>query len=227
MMKLKNLVLAVAMAAPIFGQMGGGGMGGFGGPAVMGIGAGANTGKRGGADMGVSFFAGIIGIMGTIDSGLTGLAVDANGNINNSAGKGIDGFAGVFGSKRLRRGSVGINYNGHYRQYSGLGNFNGTDQSLGLFATRQLTKRSTISSFLSATTTNRPFGFNMAGIGLDPFAGILLTPTAELFDNRIYATNGNLAYSIQKSARLSFNILEMASWSGEQATSYLELMAQR
>jgi hypothetical protein len=200
-MKIKNLILAVLVAAPGFAQMGGG-MGGFGGPAVMGSGVGSNTGRRGGADLGVSVLA---GVMATVDSGLTGLSLDSNGNINSSTGKGVDGFVGVFGSKRLRRGSFGINYNGHYRQYSGLGNFNGTDQALALFASRQLTKRSTISTFISATTTNRPFGFNIAGAGLDPLAGTLFSPTGELFDNRIYMTSGNVEYTIQKSARLSFH----------------------
>lgn len=206
-MKQKVLLLSLAALLPLYSQMGqpgaGGGMGGFGGPAVLGSGAGSGTGKRGGSDMGISFFA---GAMGAYDSGLTGFALDSNGKINNSIAAGVDGFAGVFGSKRLRRGSVGINYSGHYRNYPSQGAFNGADQTLGLFTNRQLTKRSTLSFFASVMTTNRAFGNSFAGGSIDPTLGSIFGPNGEVFDNRIYFGSGNLDYSYQKSARLSFSI---------------------
>ena len=206
-MKQKVLILSLAGLIPLYSQMGAGGgmggMGGFGGPAVLGTGAGSGTGQRGGSDTGISFFA---GATGTYDSGLTGFALDANGKINNSIAAGLDGFAVVFGSKRLRRGSVGINYSGHYRNYPSQSVFNGTDQTLGLFANRQLTKRSTLSFFTSAMTTNRAFGNSFAGLSIDPTLGSIFGPTGEVFDNRVYFMNGNLEYSYQKSARLSFSL---------------------
>ena len=203
-MKQKVLILSLAGLIPLYSQTGaGGGMGGFGGPAVLGTGAGSGTGQRGGSDMGISFFT---GATGTYDSGLTGFALDANGNINNSIAAGVDGFAGVFGSKRLRRGTVGINYSGHYRNYPSQQGFSGVDQTLGLFTNRQLTKRSTLSLFTSAMTTNRAFGSSFAGLSLDPTLGSIFGPTGEVFDNRVYFLNGNLDYSYQKSSRLSFSV---------------------
>jgi hypothetical protein len=207
-MKYKPLIFTLFTLTPVFAQLGGmGGMGGpgggFGGPAVLGRGAGANTGQRGGSDTAINFSA---GILGTIDSGLTGFQLDSNGRISNASLKGLDGFASVFGSKRLRRGSFGINYAGHYRQYSNGGNFNGTDQSVGLFFSRQVTKRSMFSSNLSATTTNRPFGIAGIGIPLDPSTSALFAPSADIFDNRIYFANGGVEYTLQKSARLSFSL---------------------
>ncbi len=203
-MKQKVLLLSLAAIIPLYSQMGaGGGMGGFGGPAVLGSGLGSGTGKRGGSDMGIRFFG---GVTATYDSGLTGFALDSDGKINNTIAAGVDGFAGVFGSKRLRRGSVGINYSGHYRNYPSQPAFNGTDQTLGLFTNRQLTKRSTLSFFASAMTTNRAFGNSFAGASIDPTLGSIFGPNGEVFDNRVYFGSGNLDYSYQKSARLNFSI---------------------
>jgi len=203
-MKQKVLLLSLAGLIPLYPQMGGGGgMGGFGGPAVLGSGAGSATGQRGGADMGISFFG---GVAAAYDNGLTGFALDSNGKINNSIAAGVDGFAGVYGSKRLRRGSFGINYSGHYRNYPSQEILNGTDQNLGLFTNRQLTKRSTLSFFISAMTTNRAFGNSFASFAIDPTLGSIFGPIAEVFDNRVYFANGNLNYSYQKSARLSVSI---------------------
>ena len=137
------ILIFFGLAAQIEAQMGGGGgggMGGFGGPAVMGRGAGSGTGQRGGADAGIGFFA---GVQGSYDNGLTGLSLNSNGQLTSGASLGVDGYAGVFGSKRIRRGSFGINYVGHYRHYTQQGNFNGADQNLSIFTNRQLTKRST------------------------------------------------------------------------------------
>ncbi len=179
------------------------GVGGFGGPAVLGRGIGSTTGQRGETMTGIGFYA---GVLGTIDSGLTGLRLDDSGNVLNRNGKGVDGFAGVYGTKRQARGMFGINYSGHYRHYSGLGSFNGTDQSLSLYTNRQLTKRSTTSFYLSASTTNRPYGMTFLGGGIDPTAGSIFGPNGEIFDNRVYYGNGGGEYVYQKSARLSFSL---------------------
>lgn len=197
-----GLLLVLATIAPLDAQTGGSPLGGFGGPAVLGRGVGSGTGQRGGADLGIGFFA---GVMGTIDSGLTGLRLDPGGSLASNAGKGVDGFAGLFGSKRLKRGSFGINYTGHYRQYSGGQLISGTDQSLGVYTTRQLSKRGTLQINANGMTTNRPFGFSLSGINTDPSAFTLFSPSGELFDNRIYSVTGGTEYSIQKSARLSFS----------------------
>lgn len=198
-MKLQCLLLTIATLSPLLAQTGGGG---FGGPAVLGRGTGSGTGQRGGADLGIGYFA---GVMGTIDSGLTGLSLDSKGNLLSTSGKGVDGYAGVFGSKRLRRGSFGINYTGHYRQYSGAAGISGTDQSLALYFTRQLTKRSIVSLHTTITTTNRPFGFSIGGLALDPGIGTLFSPAGEIFDNRVYTGLGGGEYTYQKSSRLSFS----------------------
>ncbi len=200
----RGLLALVATTGVILAQaMQSGGMGGFGGPAVMGRGAGANTGQRGGADLGLGFYA---GVMGTYDSGLSGLRLDSNGELQSLSASGVDAYAGVTGSKRLRRGSLGINYSGHYRQYSNGQYMNGTDQQLSVFTSRQLSRRSTFSFFGSALTTNRPFGAGMGMIGNFANSIATIAPTNDLFDNRVYFANGGVEYTVQKSARLSFGI---------------------
>lgn len=215
-MNLKHFCLLAGLALPALAQMGGaggGGMGGFGGPAVLGRGAGSGTGQRGGADIGISFS---VGVMGTYDSGLTGLQLDAQGNSISSALRGVDGFFVVSGSKQLRRGSFGIAYNSNYRHYtSGLissnrannfNNFNGIDQSVSLFTSRTLSKRSSVSANVMGMTTNRGFGGGLMMPGLFQNQTNFLTPTGEIFDNRIYFASGTGEYSYQKSARLSFGV---------------------
>ncbi|MFN7545129.1 MAG: hypothetical protein ACK5TN_20320 [Acidobacteriota bacterium] len=212
-MQIQRLFLFSLLTLPVLAQVGGGagGLGGFGGPAVLGRGAGAGTGQRGGADLGISFYA---GVLGTYDSGLTGLQLDSNGNLLSSELKGVDATVGATGSKRLRRGNFGINYSSHYRYYTGgavgalransFNNFNGTDQVVSLFTSRTLTKRSSVSSNITGLTTNRGF----ANIGMLP--GLFqnqpnfLSPSGEVFDNRIYFASGTGEYNYQKTARLSF-----------------------
>lgn len=206
-MKTK-LVIVLLTTVPLLAQVGGGmggGMGGFGGPAVLGRGAGSGTGQRGGADLGIGIFA---GVMGTVDSGLSAFALDADGNLSGAALRGVDGFAGVFGSKQLRRGSFGINYVGHYRHYGGAfaGGFNGTDQTVSVFWSKQVSRRSMFSINASGTTTNRPFGMGFVGGPLNPFLNNAFAPNGEIFDNRIYFASGGGEYTLQKSARLSFSV---------------------
>jgi len=197
-MNLKYLIFCLLSPCALLAQMGG-----FGGPAVLGRGAGSGTGQRGGSDMGIGVFA---GVMGTVDSGLTGFQLDADGNIANATVQGVDGYAGVYGSKSIRRGSFGINYVGHYRHYSGPLSefFNGIDQTVSVFLSRQVTRRSNFSVNASGTTTNRPFGMPMMAGGANPFLNNLFAPTGEIFDNRIYFASLGGEYVLQKSARLSF-----------------------
>ncbi len=153
--------------------------------------------------MGIGFFA---GVQGTYDNGLTGLRLDSNGGLISGSGVGVDGNAGVYGSKRLKRGSFGINYSGHYRQYSNQTVANGIDQNLSIYTSRQLTKRSTLAFNANGGTTNRPFGMPLFGTSIDPSNSGFFAPNTEVFDNRVYFGSGGLEYVLQKSARLSYGV---------------------
>lgn len=210
--KFAWLALALGALVPAsYGQSGLGGQsqsfgGGYGGPAVLGRGAGSTTGTRGVAEMGIRYY---VGLQGTADSGLTSLQVDDNGNLKNFSAKGAEVTFGVYGVKRYKRASIGVNYFGSYRQYTnqpkGSG-FNGTDQSLGIFAAKQFSARSAMQFSSSLGTSNRAFGLPGLGGYIDPNIGSVISPTADLFDNRFYYGNGTVGYIYQRTARSSVSV---------------------
>ncbi len=200
---LDKTLLALAFSGICFGQMGSqmGSGGGFGGPAVLGRGSGSGAGQRAGADVALRFYAGVTAVF---DTGLAGFAVDPSGSLRSSSTTGVDGVAGIYGTKRLHRGQFGINYQGGYHQ-SNQKLYNGTDQSLTLFYSTQTTKRSQLSLNGSAGTTNRAVGVPMNG-AFDSLVNTYSVPTNELFDNRFYYGGAGAQFILQKSARLSFGV---------------------
>ncbi len=205
------IVLGVCLESAMFAQVGGvpgpggngagPGLGGFGGPAVLGRGA-VNT-PSGPSEAGFRFY---VGVTGGYDTGLTGFALDREGNVQNSASVGLDGIAGVYGVKRMRRSLVSVNYQGGYRHYTNIKGFNGTDQNITLSASRQINARSAAGIGVSAGTTNRAFGLNSLNGFVDPNFLSFGLPTAEIFDNRIYYGNGSVNYIWQRSARGSLHV---------------------
>jgi hypothetical protein len=147
------------------------------------------------------------GVNGNYDTGLTGFALDANGNVQNAASVGAEGVAGIYGTKRNRRSVFSLNYQGSYRHYTNIRNFNGTDQNVSLLVSRQLNSRSTFGMGVSAGTTNRAFGINSISGFVDPnFIGFG-APAAEIFDNRIYYGSGSANYIWQRTARSSVSLI--------------------
>lgn len=188
-------------SSAIWGQMGSAGIGGFGGPSILGRGSSSGSARAG--ETGFRFYA---GVTGNYDTGLTGFALDANGNVQNAGAQGVEGVAGVYGSKRSRRMLVSLNYQGGYRQYKNISNFNGMDQNITLSLSRQVTGRAAFGLGASAGTTNRAFGLNALNGFIDPnFIGFG-APTAEIFDNRIYYGTGSANYIWQKSSRSSVSL---------------------
>ncbi|MDX2267008.1 MAG: hypothetical protein NW208_02815 [Bryobacter sp.] len=195
---LALLVLGCA-ALPLAAQIGGGaGVGGFGGPAVLGRGS-SGAGARAG-EFGFRVYAGVNYLY---DTGLTGFGLDTNGNVLNSAAQGVEGVAGIYGAKRNRRSYINLNYQAGYRQYNNLRGFNGTDQNITLQYSKQVNARQAVGIGVNAGTTNRAFGIGSLAGFVDPnFVGLGL-PTAEVFDNRIYYGSGSVNYIWQRTARSS------------------------
>jgi hypothetical protein len=202
-----TLVLAGATSATAQitagGGGGAGGVGGFGGPAILGRSPGNATGMRGGSEVGLRFYA---GLNFTYDSALTAFAVDSTGRVANNSIYGVDGVLGVYGVKRFRRGQIGLNYQGGYRQYANQDGFNGTDQTLSLSIAKQPNARSAIQFAASIGTTNRAFGIPILGGIVDPSFAAFALPTNEIFDNRLYYGNASVSQSWQRTARLSFSV---------------------
>ncbi len=197
----KLLIVAAICAVSLSAQIGSAGVGGFGGPSILGRGTAAGSGRS--AETGMRFYA---GATAGYDNGLTGFALDPNGNVQNAGSRGVEGVAGVYGSKRSRRMIVNLNYQGSYRQYTNITGFNGTDQNITLSASRQLDARKALGVGVVAGTTNRAFGLNSINGFIDPnFIGFG-TPSAEIFDNRIYYGSGSANYIWQKTSRTSVSL---------------------
>ncbi|MEO7650325.1 MAG: hypothetical protein ABIZ80_07640 [Bryobacteraceae bacterium] len=172
----------------------------YGGPAILS--RGANSRLR--APVENLRFRPRLTVNGAFESGLTGVSVNSDGSLPNVSSLGVSVGIGLFGFRNFRRGVVGLDYSGNYRHYAGNTYFNGSDQSLNLTATRQLSRRFSLTFREAAGTYSRSF-YNVEGAGfLDADFGNI--PRNELFDGGVIflSTMSDLTY--QKSARLSFNI---------------------
>jgi hypothetical protein len=138
------------------------------------------------------------------DYGFTPVSVNSTGAINSLGGQfGYEGHLGVYGTKRWRRTSLGLDYNGEYRGYTKNTYYNGADNFLGLEFGDQLDRKSLLTGTITAGTSSRVFGAvnNLIGV---PLGNIL--PTTDIFDARTYFLNGGMGISRQLTSRLGFEI---------------------
>lgn len=204
---LALILSAIAAQAQVGGMGGMGGGGGFGGPSVLGR-AGAGAGRRG--EIGnLTVFA---GAQGVYDTGLSAVSRDANGDFRRQALAGIELTYGAVGAKNFRRSAVALNYQGDFIRYNGgnsvVGNnWNGSNQSLSLSASTQMSRRTMAGLAALAGTTNRAFGGFAFPVPLDPGANAAANiPLVSVFDNRIYFFNGIGQVSFQHNNRWSTSI---------------------
>ena len=142
-------------------------------------------------------------VTGNYDTGITPVTVNTQGVIPNDKSFGVEAAAGLYGYKRWKGSTLGLDYKGDYRHYAKNSYYNGTDQSLSLVYTKQATRRLGITLRESAGLFSRNF-YNFGPYNLidSTFSN---TPTNDIFDGRtIYlSTMADLTY--HKTARLSFN----------------------
>jgi hypothetical protein len=145
-----------------------------------------------------------LSLNGVYDTDLTPVSVDAAGISPTAKSYGGELGFGVLGYKRGRRTTVGIDYRGSFRMYAGHSYYDGSDHTLTLSVTRQLTGRTSLVFRQAAGINSHGLEMGSAYSPFDP--GIAGVPANELFDSRtIYLTSmANLIF--QKSARLSFSI---------------------
>ena len=138
------------------------------------------------------------------DYGFLPVATNSGGLINKVGGQpGYEGKLGIYGTKRWRRSSLGLDYTGSYRGYTQNTYFNGADNFLGLEYGNQLGRGSLLTGTVTAGTSNRIFSFagNLVG---SPLGNIL--PTTDIFDARTYFLNGGMGLSHQFTSRLGIEV---------------------
>ncbi len=145
-----------------------------------------------------------LSMTGIYDTGLTPVSVDASGNIPKTDNYGGYLGFGVTGYHNWRRTVLGIDYRGNIRHYSRNTYYDGSDHTLMLGVTHQISRRLAFSLRQAAGTQSRNWGLYSGYTFFDPaYANI---PTQELFDARVnYLTSmGDLVYAV--SPRLSFSL---------------------
>ena len=198
------LVLCAAVTAyPQAGQPAGGGQGlaGFGGPAVLGRAAGNGLNRN--PEVRLRFFA---SAQANYDTGLTSLALDANGKPVTQSGSGMQATVGLTGTKKFRRSQVSLALNGGYRYVQTTSVSNGFNLIGILGGSHVLSRRVTLSSSNAAGSQVQSFSLALATIpalALDPVTNSL--PINDLIDVRIgfWSNNSTLTYLF--SPRLSIS----------------------
>ena len=187
-------VLAISVwAMPIFAQ--------YAGPAIL---------SRGEAPAAMASpqidFRPFVEFAGVYDSGLSGVAVNAQGQLGNQASFGMEVIGGISGVHSWRHTKIGLDYRGSIRRYAQITNYNSTDQSLMLGVVQQFSRHVALTLDESAGLFSRNFGISGLAqtVPFDPSTSY--APTTDFFDNRTeyLSTQANLVY--QKTARLSFSL---------------------
>jgi hypothetical protein len=190
--EMRRLVAILGLAVPAFAQ--------YAGPAIL---------SRGEAPTAMAAdqidFRPYLTITGVYDTGLAGVSVNAQGEIGNQSGYGLQFAGGISGVHSWKHTKVGLDYHGDVNHYFKTTYYDNTDQSLLLGITHQFTRHVTLVMNEGAGI----FSLNYGALGLpasvpfDPAA--LSIPVTDFFDNRtVYAsTQANLIY--QRTARLSFS----------------------
>ncbi len=140
------------------------------------------------------------------DTGLAGVAVTPNGELGTSSSLGANLTWGISGTHSWRRTKVGLDYRGSSSHYFRRTNYDGIEQTLLLGITHRLTRRATLSLRESAGMFNRDFGLASLPqtVPFDP--STTFVPTTDYFDNRTMYVTSQADLTLQKTARLSFDL---------------------
>jgi hypothetical protein len=140
------------------------------------------------------------------DTGLSGVAVNSQGQLGDEAYYGLEVTAGISGVHSWKHTRIGLNYRGSIRRYAHNTSFDATDQTLMLGITQQFSRHMSLTLSESAGLFERNYGLPglPQTVPFDP--STTYVPTTDFFDNRTeyLSTQANLIY--QKSARLSFSL---------------------
>ena len=146
-------------------------------------------------------------LTGIYDTGLAGVYVtDPQGDLANLAAAGVEVAGGISGTHSWKHTRIGLDYHGAIRHYNRKTYYDGGDQSLMLGITHRFTRHTSLTLRESAGMFSRNFGL----LGLpqtvpyDPSQSYI--PTTDFFDNRTLYLSTQADFTIQRSARLSFNL---------------------
>ena len=151
-------------------------------------------------------FQPFLSVSASYTTGLSGVTVNAQGNLANASGYGTTIAGGISGSHSWRHTHIGLDYHASYAFYPNDTSYNSFSQALGLGLSHQVTRHIKFSLRESLGW----FSFSNPNVGLtqtvpfDPSQSAI--PASDFYYTRtIYATT-QADLVIQKSTRLSFDL---------------------
>jgi len=192
-LRSERWIVLLALAHPAFCQ--------YGGPALL---------TRGEAPSAMAapeiHFQPFVEISGVWDSGLAGVRVTDTGQLANASSYGLSVAWGVSGMHSWRHTKLGLSYRGSVDHYFRQTAFDSVNQSILLGITHQLSRRMVLSLSESAGMFSRDPGLLglQQTVPFDPSTTYI--PRTDFFDNRTIYLTSQGSLTIQKSARLSFDL---------------------
>ena len=190
---VKAAIITLVFAASCLGQFEGGG-----GPSILSRG-GARPGQAGGKPINFNFYA---GLNASYNNG--SIPIDTGSSSSDKQvlyGGSLNG--GLTGSHAWKSSSIGVDYRGNYRLYSGHSYADGTEQAIDMQYTVQASRRISFNiSAVGGTSTNANGGFVAPTAILDP--NLIGVPTSNIFDNRMYYGQGTVGMTYRLTSRLRF-----------------------
>jgi len=172
------------------------------GPSVLSRGGSSVAGERAGRLIDFQFWGDVNAVY---DSGLAGLIVGPNGNIESSAGEaGVVVGGGIVGTRVWEHDLISIDYGGDFRHYSPNSYYDGTDQFLQFNWRHILSRRWSLDVHDMGGITSLSYG-TLSYVPLRS-ADVVGLPSNLLFDNTVYFEQAGAEVFFQKSARLSFGV---------------------
>jgi hypothetical protein len=146
-----------------------------------------------------------VDITSSYSTGLAGVMVTNTGQLPNTTGYGAGISAGISGVHRWRHSRLALDYRGQVYYYRPATTYSNWDQSLMIGISHQFTRHTlltlresaglySLNTGLPALTATAPF---------DPTTAYI--PNTNFFDNRTIYLSSQADFTLQKSARLSFD----------------------
>jgi hypothetical protein len=143
---------------------------------------------------------------GAYDTGLTGVAINSQGQLGSTVSAGMAVSGGVSGVHTWKHTKIGLDYRAGMSHYLKTTYYDSAEQSLMLGVTRQLTRHTTLALRESGGQFSRGYGMPYLSQAVPFDSSASYIPTSDFYDNRTIYASSQADLTMQKSARLSFNL---------------------
>jgi hypothetical protein len=143
---------------------------------------------------------------GVYDTGLTGVAINSNGQLGTSVSPGIVLTGGVSGAHSWKHTKVGVDYHGSVYDYTKTTYYDGADQSLMVGLQHQFTHHVALALRESAGMFSRSYGLPALSQTAPFDSSASFIPASDFYDNRTIYASSQADLTIQKTSRLSFTL---------------------